>query len=62
MAVFLVWVSAVAVVLAIAADTKIGPILFTLSGRHGVHFGDALVLVAALLVAVCLTGWLLRRR
>ena len=43
-------------------DTRVGPILLSLSKRHGVHLGDALVLLVATVVATGLTWLLLRRR
>ncbi|HWM57457.1 MAG TPA: hypothetical protein VNO83_06460 [Pseudonocardia sp.] len=60
--VLLVWALAGATVLLTAVDTRVGPILLSLSNRHGVHLGDALVLLVATFVATGLTWLLLRRR
>jgi hypothetical protein len=60
--VLVVWAFAGATVLLTAADTRVGPILLSLSKRHGVHLGDALVLLVATFVATGLTWLLLRRR
>ena len=51
---FAAWAVAVAVSLAVAADTRIGPVLLTLSPRHGVHAGDvvAVALVMGVIVMV----------
>ncbi len=58
----LVWVIAAATILFTAVDTKWGPILFSLSRRHGVHLGDVLVLLGAVTAAGLATWWLLRGR
>lgn len=42
-----VWATASAVALAIAWKTKVGPVLFALSSRHGVHLGDIVAFVVA---------------
>jgi hypothetical protein len=59
--VLVVWAVAVAGVLLTAMDTRVGPVLFTISRRHGVHLGDVLVLFAAAAIAAALT-WLLLRK
>ena len=59
--VLMVWAVAVAAVLLTAVDTRVGPVLFTISRRHGVHLGDVLVLLAAAAIAAVLT-WLLLRK
>jgi hypothetical protein len=41
--------------------TRAGPVLFSISRRHGVHLGDVLVLFAAAAIAAVLT-WLLHRK
>ena len=58
--VLVVWAVAVAGVLLTAMDTRAGPVLFTISRRHGVHLGDVLVLLAGTVVAAVVT-WLLLR-
>jgi hypothetical protein len=59
--VLVVWAVAMAGVLMTAMDTRAGPVLFTISPRHGVHLGDVLVLLAAAAIAAVLT-WLLIRK
>ena len=56
-----IWVVATVVVLVIAAETKLGPIVLVLSRRHGVHAGDVLALVLAYAAAGMLTRLLLLR-
>jgi hypothetical protein len=57
----MVWAVAVAGVLFTAMGTRAGPVLFTISPRHGVHLGDVLVLLAAAAIAAALTSLLLRK-
>jgi hypothetical protein len=57
--VLVVWAVAVASVLMTAMDTRAGPVLFTISPRHGLHLGDVLVLLAAAAIAAALTCLLL---
>jgi len=59
--VLVVWAVAVAAVLLTAMDTRAGPVLFTISPRHGVHLADVLVLLAAAAITAVLT-WLLLRK
>lgn len=61
-AVVLVWALAAAAVLGTAAFTRIGPVIYVFNEQHGVHEGDALVAVAAFVVAGLLSVGLLRRR
>jgi hypothetical protein len=51
----LVWGAATAFALAFAALTKIGPVVLTLTARHGLHAGDLVALVAAYSEALVLT-------
>lgn len=51
---------ATAVVLAWAAQTKIGPILLSLSLHHGVHLGDVVALVVMYSAAAALS-WRIRQ-
>ncbi|MGE3285316.1 MAG: hypothetical protein AB7J32_04320 [Pseudonocardia sp.] len=60
-AVVFVWAVAAAAVLGTAAFTRIGPVVFVFNERHGVHAFDALVAVAAFVVALLATAVLLRR-
>lgn len=57
----LVWAGSAVFVLVFAAKTAVGPVVFKFSRAHGVHLGDALVLLALTTVAAVLT-WLLVRR
>lgn len=57
-----VWGGALAAGLVVARLTKVGPILFEISGRHGVHAGDVVAFafafaVASLCTAVLLDWW-----
>jgi nitrate/nitrite transporter NarK len=58
--VLVVWGAATAFGLAFAAWTAVGPVLLTLTHRHGVHVGDLVAFVAAYSVAAALTRYLLR--
>ena len=48
--------------LIVARLTKVGPILFSVTTRHGVHLGDAGAFGIALGVAALMTATLIRRR
>jgi hypothetical protein len=48
-------------VLMVAAETKIGPVVLTVSRSHGVHAGDVVAAVATYGAAVALTWRLLVR-
>ncbi|MFB9387098.1 hypothetical protein ACFFTK_28480 [Pseudonocardia petroleophila] len=50
-----VWVAATLFGLLVAATTRIGPIVASLSYNHGVHLGDLLAFAAAYLVAAAVT-------
>ena len=56
------WIAATAFGLAFAAYTRVGPIVATLGGGHGVHVGDLLALFFAYTAAALLTRRLSRRR
>ena len=56
-----IWATATLTALFIARITKVGPILLNVSGRHGLHAGDAIAVGLALLVAGLATAALLRR-
>jgi hypothetical protein len=56
-----IWGTATLTALFIARITKIGPILLNVSGRHGLHAGDAVAVGVALLVAGIATAALVRR-
>ena len=55
-----VWCVATVLVLVVAAETRIGPVLVTLTRRHGVHLGDAVALVVGYTAAALATWWILR--
>ncbi len=55
-----VWVTATLLGLAVAATTRIGPILLTVSHSHGVHLGDVLAFAAAYGAAILITRRLAR--
>lgn len=56
-----IWGGATVTALVVARITKVGPTLFNVSARHGLHAGDAVVAGVALVVAVFATAALLRR-
>jgi hypothetical protein len=56
-----VWIMATLLALGVAATTRIGPILFTLSPRHGVHLGDLLAFAASYATALVITVLVLGR-
>ena len=62
------WGVAAAVTLAVAADTKIGPVVFRLTKNHGLHAGDVYTLLimsafaAVVTIAVVVQFWFARRR
>jgi hypothetical protein len=52
------WVLATCAALLVAHDTKIGPVLLTISRGHGVHLGDVLsLLVCYGAVALLQASW-----
>jgi hypothetical protein len=61
-AVVLVWVAATLFGLGVAATTKIGPIVLTVSARHGVHLGDLLAFAVSYSAALMITVRMLRPR
>jgi hypothetical protein len=60
-AVTLVWVAATLVGLVVAATTKIGPVLLTISARHGIHLGDLLAFAVSYATALVITAVVLNR-
>jgi hypothetical protein len=62
LAILVVWGAATAFAAAFAVGTAVGPVLLTLTRRHGVHVGDMVALVAAYTVAAVLTRHLLQQR
>jgi hypothetical protein len=53
--VVLVWVLATALGLAVAATTRIGPVVLALSRNHGVHLGDLVAFAVVYAVALVIT-------
>lgn len=50
-----VWVGATLFGLAVAAATRIGPVVLKVSTNHGVHFGDIVAFVGSYIVALLVT-------
>jgi hypothetical protein len=50
------WGVAAVVTMAIAGETKIGPVVFTLTRNHGLHAGDVAAAVIMSLFAIAVTG------
>ena len=61
LSIIVIWSAATAFGLAFATATKIGPVLLTLSRRHGVHVGDLVALLASYTVAALMTRHLLQQ-
>ncbi|SHL21682.1 hypothetical protein SAMN05443637_12168 [Pseudonocardia thermophila] len=57
--VLLVWALAVAFVLVVASDTRIGPVVFRLTKTHGIHLGDIYATLASGVVAMLITVWII---
>jgi hypothetical protein len=55
LAVVLVWCAATAAGLWVAAETKVGPVVFVIDQRHGIHQGDLIAFGAAYGCAALLT-------
>jgi hypothetical protein len=51
----IVWILATSLALAVAATTKIGPIVLTLTPNHGVHLGDVIAFVLSYVAAAVIT-------
>lgn len=58
MLVALTWGAALVFVLVVAADTRIGPVVFRITEKHGVHLGDIYATLAAVVVALLITVWI----
>jgi hypothetical protein len=54
-----VWGVASAVALTIAWRTRIGPVLFVINSRHGIHLGDIVAFIVAYTWAAVITMALL---
>lgn len=66
--VVVVWLLAAVVTLAVAADTKIGPVVLKITPNHGFHAGDVYTMLVMALFASVVTlvvlvrYWFARRR
>jgi hypothetical protein len=60
--VVLAWAAATLLGLVVAVTTRIGPVVLTVSARHGVHLGDLLAFAAAYAAAVVITLRMLASR
>ena len=58
----LAWVGATVFGLAVAASTRIGPVVVRLSHHHGIHLGDVLAFAGAYAVAALVTAAALDHR
>jgi hypothetical protein len=56
------WIAATLLGLAVAATTRMGPILVTITADHGVHLGDLLAFAVAYAAALVITLSLLLGR
>jgi hypothetical protein len=54
----LTWGAAMAFVLMVAADTRLGPVVFRFTATHGVHLGDIYATLACVVVAMLITVWI----
>jgi hypothetical protein len=57
----LTWIAATLLGLAVAATTRVGPILLVISANHGVHLGDLVAFAVVYAAALVITLGLLRR-
>jgi hypothetical protein len=55
----LTWGVAVGCILTVAADTRIGPVVFRLTEKHGVHLGDLYAALGCAGVALLITVWII---
>jgi hypothetical protein len=60
--VVIAWIAATLLGLTVSATTRMGPIVFTVSAHHGVHFGDLLAFAVAYAAALVITLGLLLGR
>jgi len=54
----LTWGGAAAFVLMVAADTRLGPVVFRFTNTHGVHLGDIYATLGCVVVASLITVWI----
>jgi hypothetical protein len=55
----LIWAVAVAFVLEVASDTRMGPVVYEFTKTHGVHLGDVYATLACGAVALLLSVWVI---
>ncbi len=55
MIIAVVWVGATLFGLAVAATTRIGPVVLKVSTNHGIHFGDIAAFVGSYIAALFVT-------
>lgn len=55
----LIWMLAAALVLTVASDTRVGPVVLKLTATHGVHLGDLYAMFGVTALAVLGTVWVL---
>jgi hypothetical protein len=53
------WVVAAGFVLAVAAGTRVGPVVVKLTTTHGIHLGDLCTALGAGGVAILVTVWVI---
>jgi hypothetical protein len=55
----LIWAVAVAFVLEVASDTRMGPVVYEFTRTHGVHLGDVYATLGCGAVALLLSVWVI---
>jgi hypothetical protein len=53
--VMLTWLVAAACVVTVMSETRIGPVVFNLTMRHGIHLGDAYAAIGSTAIALLIT-------
>jgi hypothetical protein len=53
--VMLTWLVATACVVTVMSETRVGPVVFSLTMRHGVHLGDAYAVIGFTAIALLIT-------
>ncbi|GEL25568.1 hypothetical protein PSU4_45220 [Pseudonocardia sulfidoxydans NBRC 16205] len=61
-AIAVTWALAALVTLAVAAETRIGPVIVKFTPKHGIHLGDLAVFFGCTAIALVVTAALLSRR
>jgi hypothetical protein len=55
----LIWAVAVAFVLEVASDTRLGPVVYKITKTHGVHLGDVYATLGCAAIALLLSLWVI---